>query len=160
MKLSKQVAKARVKARDILRMLKINQIMDIILDYENDKKYYEKLQATRTKAIKVAEYEITKIDEEDPEAKEKKERSEKEIKDITESIKITDEKIKKMEEMIAEQKEKIKKVESGEYKVDKMALSNMALSLIKGDRVEDTDTEDDPNDTEDDTDDDIEDLEE
>lgn len=138
----------RDKARRLIRMEKINQILQRIFgvnkDISNFEKSIEDLTEEKTNAEKIvarAEYKIIKLDQDDPDYKEKKEKAlkfvETEKKRQEDTLKYIDTETEKTNKHIETCKENIEKldkeieaVETGETRVSIDEVNSLASSLI------------------------------
>lgn len=138
----------RNKARRILRMEKINDILQEIFmvnrQLTNTEKEIEKLTKEKTSAEKItarAEYKVSNLDPEDPDFDEKvvkaetfveteKERQEKVLKQISSNIKSYTEDTKNYTKEIGELGKAIEAVESGEIKISIDRMNELANELI------------------------------
>lgn len=139
----------RDKATRLLRMEKINQVLQMIFGFNRNisrlEKDVENLTKEETNAEKIvtrAEYKMSKLDENDPDYEEKKEkavefikteekRQETVLEDINNEIKRMNKNIETSKKSIENLDEKIEAIESGESKVSIDEVNDLADSLIK-----------------------------
>ena len=138
----------RDKATRLLRMEKINQVLQEIFSFNREISRFEKNIETLTKEetntekiVTRAEYKMSKLDENDPDYKEKKEkavkfietekvRQESTLKEINYEIENTNKDIEKYKKNIEDLNKNIEAIESGETKVSIDEVDSLARTLI------------------------------
>ena len=132
--LSTKVESLRDQARDVLRMEAINKRLGKILSLKicigNSEKSLEKVE----KPIKIAEYNLAKLDEAHPDFEHMKEAREKDLEcakeDVEHNTKLYEHDIKEAQELVEKELEGIEKLETGDTKMDKDVITAIANELI------------------------------
>jgi len=133
--LSEKVQDFRDKARDILRMKAINNLLQEKFHMETSTKgLIEDLKNT-TKDLARVNYRITKLDEEDPDYEDKMKNAKSDKEHLTEQIERIEKRIEErkieIDKRITETNEQITKWESGENKVSIESVEELADRMIQ-----------------------------
>lgn len=133
--LSEKVQNIRDKAREILRMAKINNLMVYKFNATKDVKFYENNVKNSEKQLAIANYKLAKLDPEYPDAENQKKYYEEVVKIYTERLAENNKKLadynKEADKKVKEYDEKITKWESGENKVSIDELNQLADEMIR-----------------------------
>jgi V8-like Glu-specific endopeptidase len=132
--LSQKVQDIRDKARSILRMAKINNLMVYKFNATKDIKFFEDNVKYTEKQLAIAKYDLAKLDPEHPDAENKTKICQEAIDSYTKKLENNTKKLTEYKEdadkQIKEYDEKITKWESGESKVSIDELNQLADEMI------------------------------
>lgn len=131
MNYDKIVSICREKARDFLRMLKVNQIKDSILELTNQISFIEKRVAELLLNIKRSQFKVSKLDNEDPDKEAIIKKEVEYVDALNKDISNYGKESAEINVEVTKYNEDIAKVQSGEYKVCKEALSEETDKMIK-----------------------------
>jgi len=134
--LSAKVEKFKLIARDSLRMQLIAPRLTRIAALESEKAEVQKTLATLAHDLKVATYEVSKLDEKHPNFEKTKAAKDETIKFINEKVEAQTKYLAEVvEKAITEQKEGITKIENGETKVSLDCLNDLVSTMIRQDAL-------------------------
>lgn len=129
--LSITVDQARKRARDLLRMKRINRLKNDLLEVTNEKESIFKLFSRKNRELAGLEYDLEHLDKEHPLYGDKKDDLKAQIKALKKENDRTGKQSLSYDDKIAEINEQITKWETGENKVDKEELYELADRIIK-----------------------------
>lgn len=130
MEYNKTVSNIREKARDILRLELVNETKTKILQQENYLKGLIDVKNDTQFLIKCVQYDLSKVDEQNPRADKLKKEYEKNIETYTKETEMLDEKIDKYNKEIDRYKDEINKIQNGETKVSLESLNYLSEKMI------------------------------
>ena len=132
--LSENVQSLRDKAREILRMRTINNVMANKYDISKNLKQYEDNLAYTVKKLDITNYKLTKLDEMDPEFDDKKKILDKDAEYFTDEVTRAEKNLEEAktnnEKALAKCDEDITKWESGEKLVNIEEVNGLVNQMI------------------------------
>lgn len=129
--LTEKVAAFKLIARNSLRMKLISARLSKVAGLEDDLKTLDEQKEEIDHAIKVENYEISKLDTEHPDFEDTKKSKTELVTEYTEDLKDLAEKIEETNKLLTEQKEAIAKIESGETKVCLDSLNDLVSEMVR-----------------------------
>ena len=125
------VAKFKLIARDTLRMNLISARLSTVASLEGEVKATTDCKTRIEHRVKVAQYELSKLDKEHPDFELNKTEYEALLKGLTVDLEEHTKEIERLTKLITEQKEGIAKIESGETKVSLDELNALVEKLTR-----------------------------
>lgn len=129
--LTTKVAAFKVIARNSLRMGLISKRLSKVAGLEDDLKSLDEQKAVIDHAIKVENYEISKLDTDHPNFEDTKKLKTELVKEYTQDLESLAKEVEETNKLLTEQKEAIAKIENGETKVSLDELNSLVDEMVR-----------------------------
>lgn len=124
------VARVKIIARNTLRAKLVASVQTDIYGLENDLKDIKEEIAENEKTIRIQNFKLARLEDEDPEIKDKTERYEKATKEANETISNLKKEVERLEKDLKEKTKRIEEIAEGKVKVSADDLAALTEKLL------------------------------